>query len=74
MSKPKAFEIVLKNLCNVGMFTGKYDAKHGSKEFMDGIETVMEFIAYGIDEKAGEEFTEWFLENRTISEEKADGV
>lgn len=53
------------------LFIGKYDAKHGSKKFMYGINTVMEVLAYMISEKFGEEFCSKFIENMIKSEECA---
>ena len=49
---------------------GKYDAKNGNKEFMYGISTVMEWIAYRASEKQGEEFSAMFLDNMIDSQEK----
>lgn len=58
------YKIVLEDLKEVPMFTGKYDAKNGRKHFMFGIMTVMEYIAG----KAGdEEYSDMFLENMNKS-------
>ena len=52
------------------IFTGKYDAKHGNENFMYGINTVMEVLAYMVSDKFGEEFCEKFINNMIESEEK----
>jgi len=63
------YRFVLKELVRVPMFRGIYDAKHGKKEFMQGIFTVMEYICY----RAGkEEFANEFIDNMIGSEKKAD--
>ena len=70
MELQKAYEIVFNDLINSGcsLFLGKYDAKNGSPHFMDGIATVMEFIAYKISEEQGDEFSNSFVDNLIISE------
>ena len=68
--KQAAYKIVLEDMIENGtpLFVGKYDAKHGSAEFMCGIETVMEVIAYA----AGDEnFDNMFLENLVESKRQA---
>jgi hypothetical protein len=53
------------------MFLGIYDAKNGSEQFMYGISTVMEFIAYNCGEEIYDEFEKIFLENLQKSVDKA---
>lgn len=54
------YKIVLEDLKQVSLFTGKYDAKNGNEHFMFGILTVMEYIA----DKAGhKEYTDMFIDN-----------
>lgn len=48
---------------------GKYDAVHGDKPFMYGVASVMEYIAYNVNEEIGCEFEELFLENMIKSED-----
>ena len=50
MTVQEAYSIVLNDMLNseCGMFVGNYDAKNGSDEFMYGISTVMEYIAYKV--------------------------
>lgn len=62
---------VFMNLCECGLFVGKYDATNGSEHFMHGICTVMESLAYSISEKAGDTFTETFVRNMEKSHKKA---
>lgn len=68
MDKKTAFAIVLEELINIKMFCGIYDAKHGNPHFMYGIQTVMENIAYSIDERVGDKFSDDFLNNMIKSE------
>ena len=71
MDKSKAYAIVLNDILEKGCgpMIGKYDAVHGDKPFMYGIYTVMELIAYSVNEEIGYEFDELFLENMIKSEE-----
>lgn len=72
MEKTKAFEIVYKELKKVPMFTGKYDALNGSKDFMCGICTVMEYITGEINEPTYEEFSTRWIANVLDSFAKAN--
>ena len=58
------------NLCECGLFVGKYDAEHGDEHFMYGVNTVMESLAYMISDKVGDTFNEAFLRNMEKSEKK----
>lgn len=71
MDKSKAYAIVLNDILEKGCgpMVGKYDAAHGNKNFMYGIYTVMELIAYSVNEEIGYEFDELFLDNMIKSEE-----
>lgn len=62
---------VFMNLCECGMFIGKYDATNGSKDFMYGIQTVMENLAYTISDKVYNTYNDVFLKNMIKSEKKA---
>lgn len=58
------YKIVLEDLRQVPMFTGKYDAKNGNEHFMFGILTVMEYIA----DKAGNKgYVDMFIDNMNKS-------
>lgn len=67
-----AYRIVFNDIINSEccLLVGKYDAKNGNKNFMYGINTVMEWIAYRVSEKQGEEFSAMFLDNMIDSQEK----
>ena len=71
MNKADAYYIVCKDLTkDIGMFTGVYDAKNGKPEFMHGIATVMEYIAYQVGDDCYEAFCDKFCENMRKSEER----
>ena len=74
MELQKAYEMVLNDLVNSGcsLFLGNYDAKNGSPIFMDGIATVMEFIAYKVSEEQGDKFSDLFTDNVIKSEKVLD--
>lgn len=72
MNKTDAYYIVYKDLTeDIGMFTGVYDAKNGKPEFMHGIATVMEYIAYQVGDDCYEAFCDKFCENMRKSEKRA---
>lgn len=73
MIKKMAYKMVLKDLCECNMFIGKHDAKNGNEHFMYGIGTVMECIAYRIDEKTGDDFADTFMKNVIESIDKVKG-
>ena len=62
---------VVEQMSECGLFCGRYDAKNGSKKFMYGINTVMEYLAYLVSEEFGEQIDSEFLENMKKSEESA---
>lgn len=62
---------VVEHMSECGLFCGRYDAKNGSKKFMYGINTVMEYLAYLVSEEFGEQIDSEFLENMKKSEENA---
>lgn len=74
MRLQEAYKTVYEHLTNCGcdMLLGKYDAKNGSESFMYGIKSMMEIIAYQVSEQCGDEFSDKFLENMKLSEEKVD--
>lgn len=71
-----AYRIVLNDILNsgCGLMVGEYDAKNGSDQFMHGISTVMEWIAYRVSEVDGDEFSDLFIKNMIASEQKAKGI
>lgn len=66
----KVIEKVINGMTECGLFCGHYDAKNGSAEFMNGIGTVMEYLAYLVSDEYGAEFEDVFLTNLIESEEK----
>ena len=62
---------VVEHMSECGLFCGRYDAKHGSKKFMYGVSTVMEYLAYLVSEEFGEQIDSEFLKNMKKSEESA---
>lgn len=71
MDEKLAFEIVLSKLKENSMLCGNYNATNGSSQFMYGICTVMEIIAYNIDADAGDEMSKLFMDNMARSKEIA---
>lgn len=67
-----AYKIVFNDMINseCDLLVGKYVQKMVIKNFMYGISTVMEWIAYRASEKQGEEFSAMFLDNMIESQEK----
>ena len=67
-----AYRIVFNDMMNseCGLLVGKYDAKNGDEKFMHGIDVVMEWIAYKVSEKQGDEFSAMFFDNMIESQEK----
>lgn len=57
----EAYKIVLEKLKQTPLFCGKYDALNGNINFMYGIRTVMEIIAFNAGEF--ENFESEFSEN-----------
>jgi len=63
MDKRVAYRIVFNELIKNPLFIGIYDAKNGSKEFMHGVVTVMEYIAYNISPDICHGFSFEFCDN-----------
>ena len=70
MTKKEAYQMVLDDLSKCDLFVGICDAKNGKESFMYGISTVMEAIAYSIDEETGDKFSDMFIKNLIDSEAK----
>lgn len=68
MTEQEVWKHVYDELTSCPMFCGVYDAKNGSEEFMHGIQTVMEHIAFNAD--CYDEFVETFVNNMDESERK----
>lgn len=75
MTKKEAYNIVLWDLMNIPLYRGKYDVKvFKNREYMCGIRSVMETIAFGADPDNGyiyESFKNTFCKNMIDSERKA---
>lgn len=74
MTKQEAYNIVYNDIINGGVsfFTGTFDATNGSKQFMYGIETVMDYIAFCSGEDDYENFQNIWAENFQKSLDKAN--
>ena len=72
----KAYEMVLNDIANsgCGLMVGKYDAKNGNEDFINGVSTVMEWIAYKVSDEMGDDFSDTFTQNITISKQLAEGI
>ena len=57
---------------NGGLFAGNYDAVNGSPEFMYGISSLLEYLAYSVDADLGNEVEDIFAENMLKSEKSLD--
>lgn len=68
-----AYRVVYNDILNsgCGLMVGEYDAKNGNEQFMFGISTVMEWIAYRVSDADGDAFSEMFTKNLVESEKKA---
>lgn len=63
MDKTTAFRIVYEELTKNPMFCGVFDARHGKREFMYGICTVMENIADNVSEDTYNEYSAMWCDN-----------
>lgn len=73
MNLEKCYFEVFKDIIQNGpeLFKGIYDARNGKEEFMYGISTVMEYIAYEADssEELYNKFSDSFINNMISCEE-----
>lgn len=71
-----AYRVVYNDILNSGcnIFTGNYDAKNGSEQYMYGVSTVMEWIAYKVNEETGNDFSDLFTKNLIKSIDKANKI
>ena len=67
----KVVEKIVDGMTECGLFCGCYDAKNGSAEFMHGIATVMEYLAYLVSDDCGAKFEDAFLKNMAKSKKRA---
>lgn len=54
-----------------GLFAGNYDAENGNSDFMYGISSLLEYLAYSVDTDFGNEVEDIFAENMLKSEKKS---
>lgn len=73
MNTQEAYRIVYNDILNrdVGLFLGRFDARNGDDHFMHGVCTVMEFLAYSVNDAEGDAFCEIWGENFQRSLDKA---
>ena len=60
---------IIEEMRKCNMFNGIYDAKNGSAQFMYGISTVMECLAYRVSDEYGDSFSDTFVKNLIFSEQ-----
>ena len=62
MPTAQAYQIVLRDIVDTdcGLLVGRFDARHGEKSFMYGIETVMEHLAHMAGSDTEEKFMALF--------------
>lgn len=65
-------ERVVTEMSKAGIFSGRYDAKHGDKKFMHGVCLVMEYLANLVNDDFGNEININFIKNMIASREKAE--
>ena len=69
MNKEEIRQLVLK-MMECPMFRGEYDARHGNESFMNGIATVIEYLASLADDTFCQEVSDTFNHNMVKSQEK----
>ena len=69
MNKEEIRQLVLE-MMECPMFRGEYDAKHGNESFINGIATVMEYLASLVDDTFCQEVSDIFTYNMAKSQEK----
>lgn len=70
MTREEMIKDLIKKMSGCDLFIGKYDAKHGSTKYMNGICTVMTYLAYEVSDDYGDEFNDMFLKNMLDSMKK----
>ena len=74
VNEKETLKDIIEEMNECGMFVGRYDAKNGKSEFMYGISTVMEYLAYRVSDEYGDDFSNTFVTNLIISEQKAKRI
>lgn len=67
----KVVEKIVNEMTENGLFSGRYDAKNGSTEFMHGIAIVMEYLAYLVSDEYGAKISNTFIKNMIKSKIKS---
>lgn len=70
MTREDMIKDLIEKMSKCGLFIGKYYAKNGNEDFMRGINTVMEYLAYEVSEEYGENFSDMFVKNMIDSKNK----
>lgn len=70
MTREDMIKDLIEEMSKCNLFVGKYDAKNGNENFMYGINTVMEYLAYEVSEKYGDNFSDMFIKNMIDSKNK----
>lgn len=65
---------IIEEIREISIFNGIYDAKNGKEDFMYGIATVMECLAYMVSDEYGDSFSDTFVKNLIASEQKVEEV
>ena len=73
MDKEEIRQLVLE-MMECPMFRGEYDAKHGNESFMNGIATVIEYLAMRVDDTFYQEVSDVFTHNMVKSQEKVSKI
>ena len=63
----KVIETIMEN---GGLLAGNYDAVNGGPSFMYGISTLLEYLAYSVEDNFGDEVRETFIKNMLKSEKR----
>ena len=71
MAKEEIRQLVLE-MMECPMFRGEYDAKHGNESFINGIATVMEYLASLVDDTFCQEVSDIFTHNIVKSQEEEE--
>lgn len=69
--RKEELEDLLEEMKQISIFNGTLDAKNGSWEFMNGVATVMEYLAGQVSEEYLEKFQKEFFKNFQKSLDKA---
>ena len=65
---------IIEEMREIGIFNGRYDAKNGKEDFMYGVSTVMQCLAYMVSDEYGDSFSDTFVKNLIASEQEIKEV